>query len=209
MGDDPMSPKVGERRREEILVVAAALFRERGYSGTTVRDLAREVGITSGSIFHHFGSKEEILFQVVSEGVAETILRVNEARESTSDPHEQLRRMLEAHMLAMVEGSSKTTSVLFYEHWSLTEPLRVRLLEVRDTYERVWDEALGQLGGLYADPVNRRVRRLLLLGAMNWMVQWYRRDGDVGVPEIAESLYQMAIDPAAAANAGPGASVPL
>ncbi len=185
-------------------MVAAAMFRERGYSGTTVRDLAREVGITSGSIFHHFGSKEEILFQVVSEGVEETILRVNEARESTSDRHEQLRRMLEAHMLAMVEGSSKTTSVLFYEHWSLTEPLRLRLLDVRDTYELVWDDALANLGDVYADPISRRVRRLLLLGAMNWMVQWYRPDGGVTVPEIAQSLYEMVINPMAAAATSSG-----
>lgn len=191
-----MSPKVGERRREEILSVAAAMFRERGYYGTTVRDVASEVGITSGSIFHHFGSKEEILFQVVSEGVDETILSVNKARESTSSPEEKLRRMLEAHMFAMVEGSSKTTSVLFYEHWSLSEPLHKRLLEVRDKYERLWDNALEDLGGAYSDPVDRRIRRLLLLGAMNWMVQWYRRDGGVTVPEIAESLYQMAISPA-------------
>src|SRR5690554_5385194 len=51
--------------RGRLLTIAARLFRERGYAGTTVRDIAGALGILSGSLFHHFRSKEDILFAIM------------------------------------------------------------------------------------------------------------------------------------------------
>jgi AcrR family transcriptional regulator len=185
--------RVGDRRRDDILSAASRMFRDRGYAGTTVRDLAEELGMSSGSIFHHFGSKEEILLQVVDEGVRETVQAVELARSAApgAEPGSRLRAMIEAHLHALLEGSPTTSSVLFYEHRSLSEPTLTRLLELRDRYERVWDQALQELGGSYSDPVRRRVKRLLLLGAMNWTVQWYRSRGEVSVTDLADIVHSM------------------
>jgi AcrR family transcriptional regulator len=65
-----------------ILAAAARMFQKRGYTGTTMRDLAREVGITSGSIFHHFRCKEDMLLAVVERGLAEGTQRITEAQMS-------------------------------------------------------------------------------------------------------------------------------
>ena len=60
-------------RRAEVILTAARLFRKHGYERTTVRELARAVGLQSGSLFHHFRSKEEILVAVMNNGIQEVL----------------------------------------------------------------------------------------------------------------------------------------
>lgn len=164
------------------------MFQQRGYSGTTVRDLAREIGITSGSIFHHFGTKEEVLICVVDEGLRHATERMSSTQAAGAEPHERVRDMIHAHLSALLDGSPETASVLFSEWWSLTEPGRRQIVEMRDAYEQLWDSAMAALGGRYADPVQRKLLRLLLFGAMNWSAQWYRSDGEFDVDDITAML---------------------
>lgn len=175
-------------RRDKIIAAAGTMFRQRGYSGTTVRDLAKECGITSGSIFHHFGSKEELLLSVVERGLEQTTSRLDMTGRDVADPSGRIEAMIEAHLESLLDGSPETMSVLFHEQWSLSPEALSRMVEMRDAYELIWDRALADLGGTYSDPGNRRLRRLLLLGAMNWSAQWYRPDGELTVKRIAAEL---------------------
>jgi TetR/AcrR family transcriptional regulator, cholesterol catabolism regulator len=180
--------EAGEDRRAAIIATAARLFQERGYSGTTVRDLAREVGITSGSIFHHFGSKEEVLLSVVEKGLVEATTRMSGA--DAGEPRARLQDMIHAHLSALLEGAPETLSVLFHERRALSEDARTRLIEMRDAYEGLWDAALAALGPPYDDASYRRLNRLLLMGSMNWCAQWYRADGEFGVDDVSLALYK-------------------
>ncbi|BCN45660.1 TetR/AcrR family transcriptional regulator [Prescottella equi] len=83
-------------RREEILFHAAKLFSERGVAGTTVRDIADEVGILSGSLYHYFGSKDAIVFEIVIAFVDD----LNERYEATQVPGETGRERID-HMVAV------------------------------------------------------------------------------------------------------------
>ena len=188
-------------RKGEIARVAARLFLERGYSGTTVRDLAREVGVTSGSIFYHFGSKEEILLEVVATGLRASRARFNDLVSGGAAPRDRLRAMVLGHLEALHGGAPEALSIFFNERHLLSEPVQQAIVSLRDSYEAVWDEALATLGGVYADPVERRVRRLLLLGALNWTVLWYDPDGPLGFEEITQSAMSAFIVPA-----GPGST---
>ncbi|WP_181779406.1 TetR/AcrR family transcriptional regulator [Pseudonocardia pini] len=175
-------------RARTILTVAAKLFRERGYSGTTVRDLASEAGISSGSVFHHFKTKEEVLLRVVEEGLAESMARIDAAVVAGMDPRETLRAMIRAHVGTLLEGSPAAMSVLFYERWSLSPESLSRLIGMRDQYEHEWDVALAALGGDYLNRSHRRLARLLLFGAMNWTAQWYSPSGEFSLDEISAAL---------------------
>lgn len=187
--DDPerRARDAGDDRRVVILETAARLFQQRGYSGTTVRDLAREVGITSGSIFHHFGSKEDVLLSVVERGLREATLRIDDQAEA-ADPRKRLRHMIHAHLSALLDGSPETMSVLFHERWSLSDGAWRRMVERRDSYEALWDAALADLGDGYGDPSYRKLSRLLLMGAMNWSAQWYRPDGEFDIDAVTDAL---------------------
>ncbi len=175
-------------RREEIIKTAARLFQERGYTGTTVRDLAKEVGITSGSIFHHFGSKEEVLLCVSEEGIRQAEAFIAAFAQDASTPREYVEAMIRGHLTALLDGESETISVLFHEHWALGEATRDQFLVVRDEYEAKWDAALSELGGEFTDPRHRKLVRLLLLGAMNWCAQWWQESGELSGADIADEL---------------------
>jgi AcrR family transcriptional regulator len=175
-------------RRKEIIKTSARMFQERGYSGTTVRDLAKEVGITSGSIFHHFGSKEEVLLCVSVEGIRQVDACIAAFAEDASTPREYVEAMIRGHLTALLDGESETISVLFHEHWALGEAAREEFVVVRDGYEARWDAALSELGGEFTDPRYRKLVRLLLLGAMNWCAQWWQESGELSPADIADEL---------------------
>src|SRR5437016_1947267 len=92
-------------RYAEIISTAARLFRERGYSGTTVRDLGKAVGVTSGSLFHHFGTKEEILLCVVDAGIQQAMELIARKRSLERDPRAKMAAMIRAHLSSLLEGS--------------------------------------------------------------------------------------------------------
>jgi AcrR family transcriptional regulator len=175
-------------RREEIVKTAARLFQRRGYTGTTVRDLAKEVGITSGSIFHHFGSKEEVLLVVSAEGIRRADECIAAFAEDASTPREYVEAMIRGHLTALLDDDSETISVLFHEHWALSDATREEFVVTRDAYEGKWDAALSKLGGEFADPRHRKLVRLLLMGAMNWCAQWWHESGELSPNDIADEL---------------------
>jgi TetR/AcrR family transcriptional regulator, cholesterol catabolism regulator len=184
---DPVSTR-SNNRYAEIISTAARLFRERGYSGTTVRDLGKAVGVTSGSLFHHFGTKEEILLRVVDAGIQQAMELIARKRSLERDPRSRMAAMIRAHLSALLEGSAETKSVMFYEWWSLSDPARLELIKRRDAYEALWDAAIDEIEGKTLKPAKRRLKRLLLIGAMNWATQWYRPTGSLSIDDITDML---------------------
>jgi TetR/AcrR family transcriptional regulator, cholesterol catabolism regulator len=164
-----------DNRRQQLLDVAARLFRERGYHVTSMRDIAREVGMLSGSIYYHFPSKEEMLLAVYEEGLRHIAERVDAAVAGQRTPWERLEAGCTAHLEALLELSDYTQvmiRVLPPEGGKVAE----RLLELRDRYEarfRVLIDALA-----LPEPADRRYLRLLLMGGLNWSHVWYHPGGD-------------------------------
>jgi AcrR family transcriptional regulator len=99
--DPDVSAISGSRRREEILSVAADLFARKGFEGTTVRDIAEAAGILSGSLYHHFRSKEQIMDEIVTAYFEEIEERWSVVLDGSSDPAEQFAAMLRELLLAV------------------------------------------------------------------------------------------------------------
>jgi TetR/AcrR family transcriptional regulator, cholesterol catabolism regulator len=164
-----------DNRRQQLLDVAARLFRERGYHVTSMRDIAREVGMLSGSIYYHFPSKEEMLLAVYEEGLRHIAERVDAAVAGQSTPWERLEAGCAAHLEAMLELSDYTQvmiRVLPPEGGKVAE----RLLELRDEYEARFRALIDALA--LPETADRRYLRLLLMGGLNWSHVWYRPGGD-------------------------------
>jgi TetR/AcrR family transcriptional regulator, cholesterol catabolism regulator len=164
-----------DNRRQQLLDVAARLFRERGYHVTSMRDIAHEVGMLSGSIYYHFPSKEELLLSVYEEGLRHIAEQVDAAVARQSTPWERLEAGCAAHLEALLELSDYTQvmiRVLPPEGGKVAE----RLLELRDRYEARFRELIGALE--LPDSADRRYLRLLLMGGLNWSHVWYHPGGD-------------------------------
>lgn len=163
-----------ESARGRLLREAARLFRDKGYERTTVRDLAAAVGIQSGSLFHHFRTKEEILKAVMVETIRLNTAVMRAAVSAADTNREKLRALISAELESINGQTGEAMAVLVYEWRSLSESSRKEVLKLRDIYESLWLEVLRALkdeGALVADPF---VVRRMLTGALSWTVTWYR-----------------------------------
>nr|WP_281494785.1 TetR/AcrR family transcriptional regulator [Marinobacter sp. S6332] len=163
-----------ESARGRLLREAARLFREKGYERTTVRDLAAAVGIQSGSLFHHFRTKEEILKAVMVETIRLNTALMQAAMNSADSNREKLRALVSAELESINGQTGEAMAVLVFEWRSLSEASRAEVLELRDIYEALWLDVLTGLkeeGALVADPF---IVRRMLTGALSWTVTWYR-----------------------------------
>ncbi len=160
--------------RGRLLKEAARLFRDKGYERTTVRDLAAAVGIQSGSLFHHFRTKEEILKAVMVETIRLNTALMQAAMEQAGSHRESLRALIRAELESINGQTGEAMAVLVYEWRSLSEESRAEVLALRDRYEGLWLSVLEQLraeGSIDAEPF---IVRRMLTGALSWTVTWYR-----------------------------------
>ena len=175
--------------RGRLLNEAARLFRDKGYERTTVRDLAAAVGIQSGSLFHHFRTKEEILKAVMVETIRLNTALMQAAADQADSAREKLRALIRAELESINGQTGEAMAVLVYEWRSLSESSQAEVLELRDIYEDLWLSTLQQLSKehqLGADPF---ITRRMLTGALSWTVTWYRPErGGLSLDDLTEQV---------------------
>ncbi|MDK8463698.1 TetR/AcrR family transcriptional regulator [Marinobacter sp. SS13-12] len=177
--------------RGRLLHEAARLFRDKGYERTTVRDLAAAVGIQSGSLFHHFRTKEEILKAVMVETIRLNTALMQAAVDAATTHRDKLQALVRAELESINGQTGEAMAVLVFEWRSLSEASQAYVLELRDIYEQLWLDVLEELrkqGVLAADPF---VVRRLLTGALSWTVTWYRPDGGLTLDDLTEQVVAM------------------
>jgi len=179
-------------RRAEIVRAASRLFAEKGYAGTTIRDIARAVDMQSGSPFYHFKTKHDMLLAVVLEGMATISRAVSAAARAGGTPREVFEAMLLAHLEQLLaEDGRHFAATLLHESHHLDPAALAELIEQKDAYEALWQKALRELKRSGEIDDDSRVTRLLLMGALNWTVQWYHPNGGRTVKQIARQISGM------------------
>jgi len=176
-------------RRADIVRAAGRLFHEKGYSATTIRDIANAVGMRSGSPFYHFRTKHDMLRAVVLEGIGKMTEAVAKAANSGKSPRATFESMLRAHLGQLLgEQGRDFAATLLHESRHLDPQELAEVVAFKDRYEAMWQKALRDLkgAGLIAD--DSQVARLFLMGALNWTVQWYHPDGPRTIKQIARQL---------------------
>lgn len=172
-------------RRDDILREAARLFREQGYTKTSVREIADAVKMQSGSLFYHFKTKEEILVEVMGKGIDGLSANLETALETAQSSRERLQALLTVHLTALLEEERDAVSVYLYEWRNLSPEAQRQLIEQRDGYEQRINAILREVAeaGLISSDV--KLFRLFVLGALNWTAEWYNPDGDLTAEQIA------------------------
>ena len=166
----------GDSRRQELLEAAARRFATKGYDGTSIRDIAKGVGMLPGSIYYHFKSKEELLVAVHERGVLQVMEAVRGAvKKAGDDPWDRITAAAEAHLEALLGENAFSPVVTPQFTRSFDEPLRSTLIAQRDVYESYFVTLVKQLP--LPKGTNRRLFRLALLGSLNWTLTWYRPGG--------------------------------
>lgn len=185
--DRPLS-EGGSRRL--ILDTAARLLRSGGYHQTTLREIAEAVGIRKASLYYHFASKEEIVEEVVNDGVRFVHGAVVAALDGLAGatPRERLEAAIRAHLTALHgHGDYTSASIKAFTFGATPAPDSVRA--VRRAYEEVWRGLIAELqaAGTIAPERAPDALRLFLLGAMNGSTDWYR-PGRFDIAELAQEF---------------------
>jgi AcrR family transcriptional regulator len=178
-------------RREELLRVSARLFREKGFDGTSIRDISGAAGMHSGSPFYHFKTKQDILVAVMEQGLAEGLQKLEDAQAGGATAEDKLVRMIRAQIGTILEEGNDFIPVLLYDWRSLTEQNRRRVIALHDKYDALWQPVIDDLkrdGYLPGDP---QLVRLLVLGAVNWIGRWYREGGRLSLDAIANGTARL------------------
>lgn len=174
-----------DSRLPQILDAAAHLFCTQGYQGTTIRDIARAVGMLPGSLYCHFATKEDLLAAVYTRGVDQICHAVQSAVDRYSDPWERLEAACVAHLQAILRDDDYARVVVRVRPADLNEA-GAQLVQDRDRYEALWAGLAGALP--LPRRTDRKALRLLLLGALNWAPNWYRLDGPSSPRSIARQF---------------------
>lgn len=184
--------------RDVILAAAAKLFRDEGYSATTLRQIATLASIEAGSIYYHFPSKEVILCEVLQIGVRDVFEAVQGTKERMRQSGIGFRQGFEmiiaAHLGSIMKGS-EFASANIRNFSRLPEDLRAVHRPLRRRYAALWDELLekGRASGDVRPDMDLTLLRQFVLSALNWTVEWY----DVGrdhVEVLSASLSTLLLD---------------
>jgi len=178
-----------ENRQSEVLDAAAALFRQKGYEGTSLRGIAAASGMLPGSIYCHFSSKEEIFLAVQQQGIRHLSEALDQATAGLSDPWQRLQAACEAHLCAILDQSD-CAAVLVRVTAARELAVWTQVCELRDTYEDLFRNLVDDLQ--VPAGTDRKYLRLALLGALNWSQNWYRagRDKPARIAEKIVSLFE-------------------
>ncbi|MFC4668147.1 TetR/AcrR family transcriptional regulator [Seohaeicola nanhaiensis] len=163
--------------RDGVLDVAARLFREQGYGSVSLRKIAEAAGIKAGSIYYHFGSKDEIVARVLDAGIQvvhESMRQAVSALPEGTGAEAILRAAIGAHLRALLDVSDySSANVRIFGQ--VPQSVRDANLHTRRAYEAEWDNLLSRLqadGALKRDVDIRRLR-LMLIGALNATLEWF------------------------------------
>lgn len=185
------------RTRQRVMDAAASALSQQGYVGTTLNDIAELAGMKAGSFYYHFESKEALIEAVLRYGVRQSLINVETAIDALppeATPVEKLRTALRAHVEAALESSDYTAAhvrCLEQVPESIRRSLEPEIRRLGDLWNSILDDVVHQEG--IRDDLATPTIRLLIIGAISWLVEWprrYRRPSE----EIADTMFELVMN---------------
>ena len=179
-------------RRDELAAVAARLFADRGYHGTSMADLAEAMGVQKGSLYSLTGSKQDLLLVVTREGAAAFHTALDRVPED-ADPLARIGAALRGHLAVVAEQAD--TATVFTREWRfLQEPELTAFRDERRRYETRWRSLLAEAAerGMLRADLDFEATVLLVLSAANWAYTWIRPGADTDA--LADRFFAVLLD---------------
>ena len=183
-------------RRQELLAIAARLFAERGFKNTTVRDIADAAGILSGSLYHHFDSKEAMVDELLDSFQQELWREYDAIEASDRTPREKLEAVVRISFEAIHHHHSEV-AIFQTDAAHLATFDRFAYLEERNVrFRTLWTGLLtaGVASGELRPDLNVELVYRFLRDTVWVAVRWYRPDGDLSPDQVADQYLHILLD---------------
>lgn len=180
--------------RDDILEAAAQVFRQKGFHGASMANIAEAVNLQKASLYHHVSSKQEILLELLDRALEMLLERISPIAIQNIPADERLRQMIREYLQILAENTD-LSSVLLFEHRSLESKQHARHVPNRDKFEALWRNVLTEgvrSKRLVCEDVGLTARAIL--GIMNWTITWYRPQGDLSIKQIADQYSNLLLN---------------
>jgi AcrR family transcriptional regulator len=180
--------------RENILEAAAQVFRQKGFHGASMQDIADAVNLQKPSLYHHVSSKQEILLEILDRALQLLFDQISSITNQNIPADKKLRLMIREYLQILVENID-LASVLLFEHRSLDRRQHARHVPNRDKFELLWKDVIRE--GVQAKLFkceNPALTSRALLGQLNWTITWYRPDGTLKIEQISDQYSDLLLN---------------
>ncbi|HEX9856265.1 MAG TPA: TetR/AcrR family transcriptional regulator [Acidimicrobiia bacterium] len=183
------------RTKDDVVRAAGRLFAERGFHGTSMRDLGSAVGLTGSSLYSHVGGKGELLIEVIRTGARLFQALADDVVAMDGTAAERLHRLVVGHVGIVIDHLDEARTFLDEARF-LPDAERDAVLAMRNRYEQVYRDLLGEgIGtGEFTGSLDATRVSILLLSMLNAIDRWYRPGGGSGPGEVADSIFELAMD---------------
>ena len=179
--------------RQEILRTAARLFQQRGYHATSMNDVASALKLSKGGLYHHFQSKDEILFNLMDHAMDLTQERVINPVRDISDAEGRLRALIRRHIEVVLSVRDREITVMLHENHPLPPSLRRRINARKKDYVHFVENLIAEVqrARQSSRSVSPRAAAFALLGMINWLYQWYRPEGTLQQEHLVQQYTEI------------------
>jgi len=185
--------------RQEILRAAARLFQQQGYDATSMNDVAAALKLSKGGLYHHFQSKDEILYNIMSHAMDITEERVINVVRRTEGAEERLRTLIRLHIGVVLSEEDREITVMLHENHPLPPALRRKINGRKKDYVHFVENLVAEVQRQRnsTSQVTPRAAAFALLGMINWIYQWYRPErplsGEAIVRQYTDIFFRGAV----------------
>lgn len=175
-------------RKDQIFYTAIQLFRDRGYSATGMREIAKALDIKAASLYSHIKSKEEILQKICFDVAHDFFNGLEGIEKNNFTGKMRIEAAIHSHIHVIAKNRSKV-SVFLHEWKHLKEPYLSDFIELRSQYEGRFKEYLSygiNKGEFDIDDLD--FTALTILSSLNWTANWFKKDGKMTEEQIAKKL---------------------
>jgi AcrR family transcriptional regulator len=177
------------RSRDDVVAAAGRLFAQRGYHGTSMRDLAAELGLLGSSLYSHISSKEDLLVEVVERGGSLFSNSAAAALETPGPATHRLKALVAGHVAVVLDHLDEVRTFL-NEAWVLDDHHRQRVLAARNRYEAAFRDTLdqGRKDGSFRGDLDPKLAAIFILSVLNALERWYRPSGHLNRVSLVEEI---------------------
>jgi TetR/AcrR family transcriptional regulator, cholesterol catabolism regulator len=185
-------------RRDHLVKLAAEIFARKGFQATTVREIATEAGILSGSLYHHFDSKETIVDEVLRTFLEDLIARYRAALDGDADPRTVLSEMVRIGFSTLEPHRAAIT--VMQNDWNYLRSLPGDrfdyLVKAEDEVERMWVDQIrrGQAASQFRSDVDPKLTYRMIRDTIWVAVRWFRPGGRLNTAGLAEHYITVLFD---------------
>ncbi|WP_339832271.1 TetR/AcrR family transcriptional regulator [uncultured Altibacter sp.] len=183
-----------QTRKEEIIVVASRLFKEKGYNAVSMRDIAQAMGIKAASLYNHITGKQEILSTLILEVAHEFTSGMRAVLDKESSPLQKIQEIIELHIDITVNASEGLAAL--NNDWMHMETSQVEaFVQMREDYEENFRKIIKE--GIDADEIQPRHPEVILfsiLSTLRTLYLWYQKRGKLDVNVLKKDLVSVFLD---------------